>query len=156
MKTNSNLITWSDTYSVGIKIIDEQHKKFIDMVNDMYRHGNDDEEEERAFFQSIIKEFVGYVKFHFETEEKIMKGTDFQGYTMHKKVHASFILSLLDIIKKIDNGKRIPLITFSHFCREWILTHIAIMDKQYFEHLMRIISLKRKERLNDEQADIAC
>jgi len=141
MKTNPNLVTWSATYSVGIKLIDEQHKDLLNLVNDMYNHvNNDDEEAERTYFLGVIRHIVRYIKIHFATEEKIMKKTEFQGYAGHKRVHDSFILNVVDIIKKYDEGKRIPLIFITNFIKDWILTHIAIMDKQSFEYLMKIVS----------------
>ena len=157
MKLNSNLVTWSATYSVGIKLIDDQHKELLNLVNDMYNHvNNDDEGAERAYFKSIIRQAVDYVKIHFATEEKIMKKTKFQGYAGHKKVHDSFILNVVDIINQFDEGKRLPLISFTNFIKDWILTHIAIMDKQYFEYLMKIVSRRPDGRISANQAAIAC
>jgi len=153
LKPVTNLVTWSATYSVGIKLIDDQHKELFNLVNDMYNHvNNDDEEEERAYFQSVIKQVVGYVKIHFATEETIMKRTKFQGYAGHKKEHDSFILSVVDIIEKFNEGKRVPLISLTQFIKDWILTHIAIMDKQYFERLIKDASRKPIGKLNVTQA----
>ena len=158
MKDNSNLVTWSSSYSVGIALIDDQHKELINLVNDMYNHvNNDDEEAERAYFQSVIRQVVDYVKIHFATEEKIMKGTKFQGYAEHKRVHDSFILNVVDTIRKFEEGSKwVPLISFTNFIKDWILTHIAIMDKQYFEYLMRITSRKSNGRLCVTREAIAC
>jgi hemerythrin len=142
---------------VGIKLIDDQHKELLNLVNDMYNHvNNDDEEAERAYFHGVIRQVVDYVKIHFATEEKIMRGTKFQGYARHKIVHDSFILSVVDIIQQFDEGKRLPLISFTHFIKEWILTHIAIMDKQYFEYLMKIVSRKTNGSMSVTQPAIAC
>jgi len=153
MKPDTNLVTWSATYSVGIKLIDDQHKELFKLVNDMYNHvNNDDEEEERAYFQGVIRQVVDYVKTQFATEEIIMKKTKFQGYAEHKKVHDSFILSVLDIIKKFDEGKRVPLMALTHFIKDWILTHIAIMDKHYFKHLVKAASRKPHGKLSVTQA----
>jgi len=157
MGHNPNLVTWSSTYSVGIKLIDDQHMELLNLVNDMYNHvNNDNEEAEHAYFQEIIKKVIDYVKIHFATEEKIMKGTKFQGYAGHKRVHDSFIMSVIDIIKKYDEGKRVTLIYFTNFIKDWILTHIAIMDKQYFEYLMRIVSRKHNGELSVNERAIAC
>jgi hemerythrin len=153
LKPVTNLVTWSATYSVGIKLIDDQHKELFNLVNDMYNHvNNDDEEEERAYFQSVIRQVVGYVKKHFATEEIIMKRTKFQGYAGHKKEHDSFILSVVDIIGKFNEGKRVPLISLTHFIKDWILTHIAIMDKQYFERLIKGASRKPNGKPSATQA----
>jgi hemerythrin len=157
MKPNPNLVTWSTTYSVGIKLIDDQHKELLNLVNDMYNHVNDDDEEaERAYFLSVIRHIVDYIKIHFATEEKIMKGTNFQGYAGHKRVHDSFILNVVDIIKKYDEGRRVPLIFFTNFIKDWILSHIAIMDKQYFEYLTRIVSRRSNKKLSVTDRAIAC
>jgi len=157
LTSNSNLVTWSATYSVGIKLIDDQHKGLFNLVNDMYNHvNNDDEEAERAYFKSVIKQVVDYVKKHFATEEEIMKRTQFKDYAGHKLAHDFFILSVVNIVQKFDEGKRVPLMTITHFIKDWILTHIAIMDKQYFTYLMKIASRKSNGKLSVTQADIAC
>ena len=157
MKPDPNLVTWSARYSVGIKLLDEQHKGLFNLVNEMYNHvnNNDDEEAEWAYFQSIIKQVVDHIKKHFATEEIIMKETKFQGYAEHKKVHDSFILSMVDIIKKFDEKKRVPLKSLINSIKDWILTHIAIVDKQDFEHLIKGAARKPNGKLNVTQAAIA-
>jgi hemerythrin len=157
MMFDSNLVTWSGTYSVGIKLIDDQHKELFNLVNDMYNHvNNDDEEAERVYFHGVIMQVIDYVKKHFATEEKIMKRTHFKGYGAHKMEHDTFILRVVEFINTFDEGKKVPLITFTHFIKDWILTHIAIMDKQYFNYLMKIASRKPDGRLGVNQAAIAC
>ena len=157
MTFNSELVTWSATYSVGIKLIDDQHKELFKLVNDMYNHvNNDDEEAERAYFKGVIKQVVEYVKKHFATEEKIMQKTQFTDYIGHKLAHDFFILSVVNLVKKFDEGKKVPLGYFTHFIKDWILSHIAIMDKQYFNHLKKIASRKSNGKLSITQEDIAC
>ena len=152
---NANLVTWSQTFSVGIRSIDDQHKELLNLVNDMYNHIIGDEKEERAYFRKVIKKTVKYIKVHFATEEKIMQRTKFQGYAGHKRVHDTFILNVVDIIKKYDEGRRVSLIFFTNFVKDWILTHIAIMDKQYFDHLVKNAAFKAGEKLSIHQEDIA-
>jgi len=157
MTLTSNLVTWSATYSVGIKIIDDQHKELFRLVNEMYNHvNNDDEEVERAYFKSVIRQVVDYIKKHFTTEEKIMQRTQCKDYVGHKIAHDFFILSVANIVQKFDEGKRVPLISFTNFIKDWILTHIAIMDKQYFNHLMKVASRKPDGKPSVTQAGIAC
>jgi hemerythrin len=145
MKVTSELVTWSATYSVGIKIIDDQHKGLFNLVNEMYNHvNNHNEEAERAYFKSVIRQVVDYVKTHFATEEEIMKKTQYKDYAGHKLAHDFFILSVVNIVQKFDEGKRVPLMPFTHFIKDWILTHIAIMDKQCFTYLIKTASRKPK------------
>ncbi|MCL2066973.1 MAG: bacteriohemerythrin [Treponema sp.] len=153
-KTKSELVTWSSTFSVGIKLIDEQHKGLLELVNDMFNHAVGDAAVERVYFQSVIQKAVNYVKIHFATEEKIMIATKFSGYREHKKAHDTFVLTVVENIRDFEAGRKFSLSTFTKFLKEWVLTHIAIMDKQYFEYFKKIASRKADGRLSITSADV--
>jgi len=156
MSIDSRLVTWSSTYSVGIKIIDEQHKKLLDLVNDMFNHVVGNEAAERAYFKKIIRQAVEYIKVHFSTEEKILIATKFPGYAEHKKSHDTFILAVVDNIRAFDSGKKMNLCYFTHFLKDWVLTHIAIMDKEYFDFLKKNALRKKDAKPNNNVEEIAC
>jgi len=138
MAKNSDLITWSNTFACGIKIIDDQHKSMVNLVNDMYNHITGNEWEEQEYLRRVLTTAVKYIRVHFTTEERIFIGTKFVGYLEHKKEHDHFILTVTDRIKEFQSGKRVSLTSFTNFLKDWILTHIAVMDKQYFIYLKQI------------------
>jgi hemerythrin len=152
-KEKSELVSWSSTFSVGIKLIDDQHKGLLDMVNDMFNHVYGSMAEEEAYSTEIIQKAVSYVKVHFSTEEKIMKHTNFPGYLEHKKAHDTFILTVVDYIKGFDTDKKFVLSDFTRFLKEWVLTHIAIMDKQYFTYFKQIATRKADGKLYIDQSN---
>jgi hemerythrin len=149
-----DLITWSPTYSVGVKLIDEQHRGLLELVNDMFNHVVGDEKAEHEYFKMVIDEAVRYVKVHFQTEEKIMIHTHFPGYMEHKKAHDTFVLNVVKQAREFEANKKITLTEFIRFLKEWILTHIAIMDKQYFTYFRKIASRKSDGRLSINRDDI--
>jgi len=153
-KENIELVTWSDRLSCGITLIDDQHKALVDLVNDMFKHATGNETQEHDYFNRVIQEAVKYVKVHFATEEKIMLATKFSGYAEHKKEHEKFILAVVSNIKDYEAGKRLTLSTFTKFLKDWILSHIAMMDKQYFEYFKTIASRKADGKLSITSADI--
>ncbi|QQO08565.1 bacteriohemerythrin [Breznakiella homolactica] len=134
----SELVTWSSTFSVGIKIIDDQHKGLLDLTNDLFNHCIGDEEAEREYFKKVVKQLVDYVKLHFSTEEVIMREMKFAGLPDHKREHDAFVLKVVQQVKDFNEGKKFALPAFTKFLKNWVLTHIAISDKQYFEHLKTI------------------
>lgn len=150
----SELVRWSATYSVGIKLIDDQHKGLLDLVNNLFNHVSGDEATERAYFQKVIQTAVNYVKVHFATEEKIMLATRFPGYAEHKKAHDTFVLTVVDSIRDFEAGKKFTLAGFTRFLKDWVLTHIAIMDKQYFTYFKQIATRKANGRLTINQGDL--
>ena len=153
-KASSELVSWSPSFSVGIKIVDDQHKGLLKLVNDMFNHVIGDEVAERAYFQKVIQEAVKYVKIHFATEEKIMIATKFPGYMEHKKAHDSFVLAVVANIKDYEAGKKLTLATFTRYLKEWVLTHIAVMDKKYFDYFKKIASRGADGRLSINSSNV--
>ena len=148
------IITWSDRFSCGIKLIDDQHKGLVELVNDMFNHATGNSIQEHDYFNIVIQEVVKYVKVHFATEEKIMIATNFSGYAEHKKAHDGFILAVVENINDYKAGKRLTLSAFTKFLKDWVLSHIAMMDKQYFEYFKKIATRKADGKLSITSADI--
>ena len=46
------------------------------------------------------------------------------------------------------------LLSFTNFLKDWILTHIAISDKQYFEYFRKIATRKNDGSLSISIEDI--
>jgi hemerythrin len=147
-------VKWSKTYSMGIKLIDDQHKGLLELVNELFSHSTGDEAAERAYFKVVIGQAVDYVKVHFATEEKYMLATKFPGYEEHKKKHEDFILTVVKSVKDFESGKRLVLVNFSRFLKDWILGHIAVMDVKYSEYFKKIASLKADGKLSINPEDI--
>ena len=151
---NTELITWSDTFSCGVKLIDDHHKELVRLVNEMFRHVTGDEKQEYDYFNQVIEKAIEYIKVHFSTEEKIMLTTKFLGYSAHKRVHDSFIITVNEHIMDLSSGKRLSLFSFTKFLKDWILSHIAVMDKQYFEYLRRTATRKADGNFSITSADV--
>ena len=154
INNDDDLITWTNKFSCGIKLIDDQHKGLVDLVNEMFNHITGNIVQENDFFNRVIQEAVKYVKNHFATEERIMLATKFSGYTEHKKEHDNFVHTIVEKIRDYEAGKRFTLSAFTRFLKDWVLSHIALMDKQYFEYFKKIATRKDDGRLSIDLNDI--
>jgi hemerythrin len=143
MRYSSELITWSSTFSFGIKLIDDQHKEFVDLVNDMFHHATGNDEQEHEYFSEVIQKAVHYIKDHFATEENLMRAIRYPGYAEHKRCHDCFILDVLDKIRDFETEKHFSLFSFTKFLKDWVLSHIGIMDKQYHLYIKQILALRK-------------
>jgi len=147
-------VKWSSSYSVGIKLIDEQHKGLLQFVNDIFNHATGNQWEELAFFKDAIRQAATYVKIHFATEERYMKATKYPGYIEHKKEHEAFIVNVLKSAKDYEAGKRLTLMHFGHYLKDWVLSHIALMDKKYSEYYRGIATRKADGKLSITMSDV--
>jgi hemerythrin len=155
MKSNKELITWSNTFSCGIKHIDDQHKELVDLVNDMFHHSTGNDKEEREYFNKVIQKAVNYIKIHFATEEKIMAAIKYPGFAEHKKAHDVFVLKVVENIRNYETERHHTLYSFTKFLKDWVLSHIAVMDKQYFSYIKLIATRKADNKLSINSSDIA-
>jgi hemerythrin len=138
MKYNDELIAWSKTFACGIKLLDDQHKEFVDLVNDMFHHATGDEKQEHEYFNRVIQRAVKYIKVHFATEEKIMRTLKYPDYLEHKRAHDNFILKVINNIQDYETEKHHTLYSFTKFLKDWVLSHIGVMDKEYFVYIKQI------------------
>jgi len=129
---------WDNSFSLGIKLIDDQHKKILDFAFDSLTNAPQNEEERDEYFKEVIAQVVEYIKVHFATEEGIMLATKFPDYCEHKKAHEAFVMAVLNSVRDYETGNRMALENFSNFTKKWVLTHIAVMDIKYIEYLKKI------------------
>ncbi len=89
-------IPWDDRYSLGIEMIDTQHKKLFYLVNKLYdlEDGHDNREELRV----ILYEFSDYMKTHFGDEEEYMLSINYPLLEEHKELHSDIIENLSQIV----------------------------------------------------------
>ena len=133
---------WCDSYSLGIKVIDDQHKQLLNFVNELSHHAVNHEGEEHTIFREIIANVVDYIKIHFATEEGIMLATGYPGFAEHKRHHKSFIINVLRSAREFEAGKRLALANFSCFMQNWVLSHIAVVDVKYIGYFKNIAILR--------------
>jgi len=154
MTAKGDLITWTDKFSCGVKLVDDQHKQLVELVNEMFNHVTGNDVQEKNYFSRVINDAVSYVKTHFATEEKLMLATKFEGYAEHKKEHDTFVLAVVENIKDYQAGKRLTLSSFTRFLKDWVLSHIAYMDKKYFDYFNKIATRKADGRLSITPDDV--
>ena len=127
------LMTWKDEYSVKIQTIDSQHKKLIDLLNQIYdasRLGKGKE-----VLGKILNELVVYTKVHFTTEEDFFKKFSYPDYVLHKIEHDKLTKQVTDFQEQYEAGNATLSIEIMQFLKDWLSDHILGTDKKYVEFL---------------------
>ncbi|NOX90816.1 MAG: hemerythrin family protein [Calditrichaeota bacterium] len=124
-------ISWKDEYSVGIKEIDAQHKKLINIMNRLIEMRNARVDSE--LISETLTEMTEYASKHFETEEKYMVEYDYPDYDAHKKVHKEFKKkTAFFCVDTMSHKETIPIEILT-FLKDWWINHILKSDMKYKE-----------------------
>lgn len=122
------LIEWSDELSVGIVGIDEQHKKLINMMNELDQAILDDSVDEvlRAIFIGLEI----YIQRHFSFEEDLFASYDLDDRIFHQQQHHSLAGQLAELKQKFEQNHS-GLVSFElmQFLKSWLTHHILHSDK---------------------------
>ena len=119
---------WSDKFKVGIDIIDNQHKKLVQLLNNLTVSLIENQD---AVLNQLFDELTSYAEYHFKTEEELWHshfGND-EWCTQHQETHSSF---LPEINKLREQQKGVPLNEIMEsivkYLIRWLVFHIVESD----------------------------
>jgi hemerythrin len=135
--TNHAMIVWQDIYSVGFKVIDEQHQSLVKMTNELLDACNKGQTASNSAFMKTIHGAVEYAQVHFFTEEKYMKLVNYPELEDHIKEHKAFVAKVQSAVNDFENGKACAE-DLALFLKDWLLNHIAGTDKKYAPYLEKL------------------
>ncbi len=132
------LIEWTDELSVGIKVIDAQHKVLVKFINDLDQAQKEKREHKELAF--IIDGLVDYTIRHFQYEEYQFKKHGYGDSDEHKKEHEALTQTVLGFKEQFDKGDLSFGPSIMDFLKEWLVDHIMKTDKAYVPTLGEALS----------------
>ncbi len=120
---------WNEKYSVSNLIIDEQHKRLLNVLfrlERMVNRGKDSEE-----MVKLLTDMSNYAKEHFKSEERYMERIGYPNLAKHKELHSSYNLQVLKFtMAHLDASPDTPRETLN-FLTHWWTDHILTVDMDY-------------------------
>jgi hemerythrin len=130
-----SFVEWSDSLSVGIQEIDEQHKVLINLINRLF-----DEtivkQASLSVTEEVLEELIQYTIVHFAVEESLFRIFDYPGIDQHMSLHVDLKKQVLELQKKIKQGQAVNN-DLLLFLKKWLTNHILQEDKQYAPFLIK-------------------
>ncbi|MEW6195268.1 MAG: bacteriohemerythrin [Bacteroidota bacterium] len=127
------LINWDPSYSVNINSIDTQHKKLINMINNLHEAMLQGRGKE--VLGSIFNELASYTIYHFNHEEELFAKYDYMEQNKHKAEHERLIAQVNDLKNNFNKGGSVLTMEVMNFLKLWLSDHIIGSDKKYSSFL---------------------
>ncbi len=128
-KPAKNFIEWGPDFETGLKSIDEQHRKLVDMVNTLYDAMQ--QKKGKEVLGRLLDELIDYTVYHFGTEEEYFKRCDYPEAASHKKIHEGLASKVMDFKEKFQKGEAMLSYDLMNFLKNWLANHICVTDKEY-------------------------
>lgn len=128
-----SFILWRDAFSVENRLIDSQHQKLVNIINQLYDGISKKGTEIKM--QQVFNELVAYTKYHFEAEESLMLKHGYSKIADHKKAHKDFIAKVNELkLNSILTDDKLKMEVFK-FLKKWLVDHILNTDKTTFKEI---------------------
>jgi hemerythrin len=121
-------LDFTDKLRVNNATIDEQHKKLIEIINDL--HSGMAAGKGKTVMDDIFVRLVEYVEIHFSTEEQLMAQFNYPDRQVHTAQHIDLTTQVGRLYQKVKEGKLSVTIETMEFLKNWLNTHILETDKK--------------------------
>ena len=124
-----SILEWNDSLLVNIKQIDQQHKKLVQYLNDLYRAMQ--KKQSQQAIGAILDNLITYTTSHFQTEEKLFDQYGYPETDEHKKMHRELATKVVDFQQQFQSGASGLDMQLIEFLKDWLIEHIMKTDKRY-------------------------
>ncbi|MCK9238341.1 MAG: bacteriohemerythrin [Thiopseudomonas sp.] len=132
LRPQFDIVPWNTSFETGIAIIDEQHRRLVELINDLAHetvYGG-----EAGVAQRIVEALIDYAAYHFATEEALWAEVLVNDDTLdgHLHTHNGFVTKVLEMQARLNiDNDRILIDDLLSFLTGWLAHHILYEDKRF-------------------------
>lgn len=129
-------IVWNDDLATGIGVIDSQHKRIIDYINQLADARLLDDSK---LVGEVLINLIDYTMSHFAFEESLMEEAGYHGAGIHSRTHDSFRGKINDYHSRYRAGEDVAE-DLMNLLNIWLIEHIASDDSSYAPCVLKNMS----------------
>jgi hemerythrin len=123
-------MTWADEMTVGVKVLDDDHKTMIRLLSDLHEVVSSGRA--RSALENGIEAMLRCTKAHFAREEMLFNQTAYPGAAEHKAEHEQLARRALNLQSRLESGQSRELsLQTMEILKSWLADHIQGSDQKY-------------------------
>lgn len=125
-----NQLIWKDEYNIGVDIIDNEHQRLFQIINNLLTLGKEKRSNPKAY-QDGIKFLKEHAMSHFENEELYMQSINYEELETHRRLHKGFREKTLPSLEEELIREAYSPASVEHFlgvCAGWLIGHTLTED----------------------------
>ncbi len=127
----NNQLLWKEEYNIGVDIIDNEHQRLFQIINNLFMLGKQNRNNPKAY-QDGIKFLKEHTMSHFEDEELYMCSIQYEGLETHRRLHKGFREDTLPALEEELIREAYSPASVEHFlgvCAGWMIGHTLTEDR---------------------------
>lgn len=126
---------WTDDLETGIQVIDEQHKRIVEYINELHQAS---ETGDKKRVQQVLEGLLDYTITHFQFEEQLQEKANYPFLRAHQRVHEIFMKRIAAFRERAEKGENIIPELLS-MLKVWLSSHIKGDDRDYVESVRKVV-----------------
>jgi hemerythrin len=124
-------ICWDDSLSIGLELLDNQHKKWMEHFNAAVEAI--EAKQSQAQISKTLGFLMDYTEMHFSTEEKYMAEIGYSGLQEHKIRHDELRSTLAGMVKEFEEEGATSRLADAivSFLGNYLVQHIQEIDRTF-------------------------
>ena len=134
-KVNPEPYKWKEKYAVNITVIDDQHKKLLEIINELKQIINNNLCEKKV--SGVFFQLAYLIDHYFIKEEIYLNDLRYPNIEQHKIEHNKFIDRIIQFQKDVENNKPDLCLEIYKYLEDWFDDHILKYNKEAVEYLLK-------------------
>jgi hemerythrin len=124
-------MNWQNSLSIGIDVIDNQHKQWIEYFNKTTEAVAS--QQSRQQISKTLGFLIDYTEAHFSTEEKFMTANSYPGLQEHQAKHNELRSTLTNLVRDFEDEGITQNLTdaIDRLLGNWLVNHIKEVDTKF-------------------------
>lgn len=128
-------IRWNEDNFVGNALIDEQHREWVRIFNELEESIRQQSSSPGEFQLQLLKKVLDFSREHFQEEERLMALHGYPGAARHHRMHKEFDLQLYEKYRQVMAGELVLRSELMAMIRNWFLSHTSSEDRRTFQFI---------------------
>ncbi|MCP4686091.1 MAG: hemerythrin family protein [bacterium] len=124
-------IQWQTAFETGISEIDNQHMKFVELMNRLESHLSAEQEVDPQTVRPVLADLVEYATVHFAFEQKFQQEMAFSEHLEHVERHNEFLAWIKSNFDSPDLQNSGTITALLNYLMDWFLKHLLVEDMKF-------------------------
>ncbi|MBF0158151.1 MAG: bacteriohemerythrin [Magnetococcales bacterium] len=122
-------LQWQEEMTVGIAVLDNDHRKIISLINQMTRC---QQQPDTTMIELVLDELYNYTTRHLQREEAFLREIGFPSASDHTQSHNQFAQQVAAMRRRYFHEQRIEIAEgLTALMTRWLIEHILREDQLY-------------------------